>query len=323
MQAHKLLGAIDIIGNPIGLIDKLGSGVFEFFNEPRKGLMKGPKEFAKGIGKGFKSLITGVVTGSLDSVSRVSGSLYSIVKNVGGEKVDENALRKPDNALIGVLQGFKGGALDIAKGFTGIFTKPFKGAKEEGAKGFFKGLGTGILGAITSPVSAVLRVGTSVTQGVSATVNKLGKGGLSQHGRIRFPRYITPIGAIIPYDHSLSEAQLIITTLDSKRYAAENILLFESLPENAKDKLKDAPLILMTEKHILLFKNSKSIKLKISFNKLSSVKLYSHEKSHGYAIEFTEKMGAKSIIKSIDYPTLSKCYQLMPQNLREKGEAKH
>ena len=79
-QAHRLLGAIDIIGNPIGLIDQVGSGVFEFFNEPRKGIMKGPKEFTMGIGKGIRSLVTNVVGASLDSVSRVTGSLYSLVK---------------------------------------------------------------------------------------------------------------------------------------------------------------------------------------------------------------------------------------------------
>ena len=80
MQSYKVLGSIDLIGNPIGLLDRLGSGVFEFFNEPRKGILKGPKEFAKGLGKGFKSLITNVIGGSLNSVSRVTGSLYSLVK---------------------------------------------------------------------------------------------------------------------------------------------------------------------------------------------------------------------------------------------------
>lgn len=79
-QFYKLIGAIDLIGNPIGLLDKLGSGVFEFFNEPRKGILKGPKEFAKGLGKGVASLITNVVSGSLNSVGRVTGSLYSLVK---------------------------------------------------------------------------------------------------------------------------------------------------------------------------------------------------------------------------------------------------
>jgi vacuolar protein sorting-associated protein 13A/C len=79
-QVYRILGSIDLIGNPIGLIDKLGSGVFEFFNEPRKGLLKGPKEFVKGLGKGVRSLVTSIVGGGLNSVSRVTGSLYSLVK---------------------------------------------------------------------------------------------------------------------------------------------------------------------------------------------------------------------------------------------------
>jgi hypothetical protein len=47
LQFYKLLGSSDLLGNPVGLIDKLGTGVFEFFNEPRKGLIKGPKEFVE------------------------------------------------------------------------------------------------------------------------------------------------------------------------------------------------------------------------------------------------------------------------------------
>ena len=80
LQFYKLLGSSDLIGNPIGLVDKLGTGVIEFFNEPRKGLLKGPKEFAMGIGKGVRSLATNVVAGGFQSVSRISGSLYTVVK---------------------------------------------------------------------------------------------------------------------------------------------------------------------------------------------------------------------------------------------------
>ena len=34
MQFYKLIGSSDIIGNPLGLINKLSTGVFEFVNEP-------------------------------------------------------------------------------------------------------------------------------------------------------------------------------------------------------------------------------------------------------------------------------------------------
>ena len=37
---YKLLGSADMIGNPIGLVNKLGTGVYEFVSEPAKGLLK-------------------------------------------------------------------------------------------------------------------------------------------------------------------------------------------------------------------------------------------------------------------------------------------
>lgn len=41
-----MIGSSDMIGNPLGLIDKVGTGVIEFFNEPIKGMVKSPKHFA-------------------------------------------------------------------------------------------------------------------------------------------------------------------------------------------------------------------------------------------------------------------------------------
>lgn len=32
LQFYRIIGSSDLIGNPVGLVDKLGSGVFEFFN---------------------------------------------------------------------------------------------------------------------------------------------------------------------------------------------------------------------------------------------------------------------------------------------------
>lgn len=52
IQFYKLIGSSDIIGNPVGLVNKLGTGVFEFIAEPTKGLLKGPDEFIGGLGKG-------------------------------------------------------------------------------------------------------------------------------------------------------------------------------------------------------------------------------------------------------------------------------
>ena len=73
-QLYKLIGSSDILGNPVGFVNKLGTGVIEFFSEPTKGLIKGPREFVGGIGKGVTSLMTGIVSASFDSASKISGS---------------------------------------------------------------------------------------------------------------------------------------------------------------------------------------------------------------------------------------------------------
>ncbi len=68
------------------------------------------------------------------------------------------------------MHGVSGGVSELVGGVTGIFTKPVEKTKKEGAIGFFKGLGSGFVGAITAPVTATLRAGSSITQGAAATV---------------------------------------------------------------------------------------------------------------------------------------------------------
>ena len=49
-------------------------------------MLKGPDEFIGGIGKGVQSLVGNVISGGFESISKITGSLYSVVKNVSGEK---------------------------------------------------------------------------------------------------------------------------------------------------------------------------------------------------------------------------------------------
>ena len=77
--------------------------------------------------------------------------------------MDPDGLKKSENIGQGVYHGVTGGVSELVGGVTGIFTKPIKKTQEEGAKGFFKGLGSGLLGAVAAPVTATLRVGSSVS----------------------------------------------------------------------------------------------------------------------------------------------------------------
>jgi Vacuolar-sorting-associated 13 protein C-terminal len=122
MQFYKLIGSSDIIGNPVGLVNKLGTGVYEFISEPSKGLLRGPDEFVGGIGKGVQSLVGNVVSGGFESLSKITGSLYTVMKNVSGEKNVQ--IQRSEHIGQGIYHGVSGGVSELVGGFTGIFTKP-------------------------------------------------------------------------------------------------------------------------------------------------------------------------------------------------------
>lgn len=113
-QFYKLIGSSDMIGNPVGFVNKLGSGVYEFFNEPKKGFIKGPKHFVKGINKGVKSLVGGVTSAGLDSFSKITGSLYNATKDIAGQKIEQESA--PKNVADGLFKGAKGGISEIGSG---------------------------------------------------------------------------------------------------------------------------------------------------------------------------------------------------------------
>jgi len=53
---------------------------------------------------------------------------------------------RPKHALVGVSSGANLLFKSVASGFEGLARKPFEGAEREGAAGFFKGVGKGIVG---------------------------------------------------------------------------------------------------------------------------------------------------------------------------------
>lgn len=222
-QVYKVLGSSDMIGNPLGLIDKLGTGVFEFVTEPARGLLKGPKAFASGVSKGVKSLVGSIFAGSFGSVSKITGSLYGVIKDISGESVDVRG----DYNGVSMSEGFKGGIMDVANGITGIFTKPYKGAKEQGAKGFFKGIGSGLFGLVSSPVKLVLKFGTTITGEIANSANLLAKGKVQTFGRVRFPRHLGRKRILEPYDSELAQAQQLLEKEDS----SQRILYYTSYNE--------------------------------------------------------------------------------------------
>jgi hypothetical protein len=298
MQFYKVIGSSDILGNPIGLVDKLGTGVFEFLNEPRKGALKGPKGFVQGVGKGVKSLVGNVISAGFGSVGKITGSLYNVLNEVRRDE-DTKELKESDNVIGGVVEGFKGGASDIASGIKGIFTKPWRGAKKEGFKGFAKGIGSGLIGAVTAPVAAVLRVGNSIATGVANTGILIAKGKVKPQGRQRFPRQFGARKILEPYNSELAQAQELLKTM--VEHSNESMVYYMHIIEE-----KDI-IIILTTLHVLVLVEGELTE-DIPVQNVTASEVHKVKDDYYLCIGVDKR---QTVIKSWSYSKLAKMYSAL------------
>uniref|UniRef100_A0A3B5KNE6 Vacuolar protein sorting 13 homolog A n=1 Tax=Xiphophorus couchianus TaxID=32473 RepID=A0A3B5KNE6_9TELE len=198
-QMYVLVLGLDVLGNPFGLIRGLSEGVEAFFYEPYQGAIQGPEEFIEGMTIGVKALVGGAVGGIAGAASRITGT---IAKGVAAITMDEEYQQKrreamnkqPTGLKDGLARGGKGLVSGFVSGITGIVTKPIKGAQKEGAAGFFKGVGKGLVGAIARPTGGIIDLASSTFQGIKRAAET------SQDViSLRPPRFIHEDGVIRPY----------------------------------------------------------------------------------------------------------------------------
>lgn len=295
-QIYKIFGSVDLLGNPIGLIDKLGTGVFEFLNEPAKGALKGPKSFALGVEKGIRSLIGNVIAGGFGSVSKMTGGLYELVKEVSGDRQGGELINDKDNVAMNLYSGVKGGVFEISDGITGIFTKPWKGAKKSGAAGFFKGVGSGLLGAATAPLLAALRLGSGLAAGITSAGTLLARGKVDPKGRLRFPRHFNARQVLVPYNPEIAEAQELLHNL--KQFKRERIIFYLHITED------EDLIILLTLNRFILLIDAELVNM-IPIKEIKTLEIH---KSGSKFVFYAGNVQEQIVIQSYTFSSLARLY---------------
>ena len=275
IQVYKVFGSIDILGNPLDFLKNLGTGVFEFITEPAKGLIKSPKSFVKGLNKGLKSLMSGVVGGTFDSISKISGSLYTAVKNTTGDTIKDS--RVSENIGKDFLLGLKDTAIDVYEGITGIVVKPFKGGKNDGAKGFFLGVYQGTAGLVTSPIKLVLKLSNAISTSIASTTFLITKGKIKTYGRQRFPRHVGANKKIEPYNKEFSQAKAYLDFLG--KYKKERLLYFSEVSLGQCQAIKtDTNIILLLTSVSFLYILDGELYKKVTISDIKFLELHQFEK---------------------------------------------
>ena len=139
------------------------------------------------------------------------------------------ARNRPKHALYGVTQGATSLASSFADGFTGLARQPIQGGQREGALGFFKGIGKGVVGLATKPAIGIFDLASNVTEGIRNTTTVFDAEGLD---RVRLTRFIGQDGIVRPYSQREALGQFWLKQLDNGKYFNEEYIAHLDLPEH-------------------------------------------------------------------------------------------
>lgn len=78
--------------------------------------------------------------------------------------------QRPSLLPVSVVLAGEAFASSVLSGVTGLTSSPVDGVREDGAEGFFKGVGRGVLGLVTKPIGGAFDMLSLAFTGVSRSV---------------------------------------------------------------------------------------------------------------------------------------------------------
>ncbi|CAL8468704.1 g8244 [Coccomyxa elongata] len=164
LSAPGLLGSLDLLLNPTGLLSSVSAGLADLLGLPLAALMAGsPAQFVASLGRGPASLLWHVSGWTLTSISGFSTAASHVLKR-------SLASRPPPRA---------------ASNATGGVTERLQGLDEKGQRqggGIMAGISRGFLGAVGVPLTGALDLVSGVTAGIASTT------GVARQPSVRHPQ---------------------------------------------------------------------------------------------------------------------------------------
>lgn len=282
-QLYRILGSADFIGNPVGLFTNVSSGVSDIFYAPYNGVvMHGNKELGIGIAKGAASFVKKTVFGLSDSMTKFTSSVgkglsaATFDSEYQAQRRMSQRRNRPRHAIYGVAAGGEALASSVVSAMEGIVTKPIQGAETEGALGFFKGVGKGLVGVVTKPAVGVFDLASNLSEGIRNTTTVFDK---PERDRVRLPRHVPPDGILVPFSAREALGQYWMRDLDNGAFRKEAYVAHIDSPGSDN-------VILLTSTRILSFWSKK---LRLDWNvPLAMVQGIAVEDT---GIRFTHKSG--------------------------------
>lgn len=231
--------------SPSGLARSVSTGLWDFVSMPVQGLMRGPWGVLLGITYGSASLIKNITAGTVNSVTKLAAS---VARNLDRLTLDDEHLERteairrirPLSISHGLSQGLTGFGINLLGAVGGIARHALEA---KSSVEVFTGLGKGIIGVVTKPISGAAELLALTGQGVLHTVG---------FNAMPVAREITTTNELSNLMSLTKVAWKILSKIDYN----DSVLLvtIASMGENA-DKISDIT-VAITTKLILLILDS-------------------------------------------------------------------
>lgn len=158
--------------SPSGLARSVSTGLWDFVSLPVQGLFRGPWGFLLGLTHGSASLLKNVTAGTVNSVTKLAASF---ARNLDRLTLDDEHLQRtealrrsrPQGITDGFTQGLTGFGINLLGAVGGIARHALEA---KSSVEVFTGLGRGLVGVVTKPISGAAELLALTGQGVLHSV---------------------------------------------------------------------------------------------------------------------------------------------------------
>ena len=170
----KIIGSINIIGNPVGLVRHIGSGIVDLIEKPIEGVRRGPLGLGIGILQGGSSFLIKTFTGTFNSVSALTETMGTGLAMLTFDekymqKRSKMMLHKPKHVLEGLYEGGKSLYKGFKSGVKSVFIFPKEGLEKDGYTGMLKGSVQGLTSLVIKPIGGIFDATAKTAEGLKNT----------------------------------------------------------------------------------------------------------------------------------------------------------
>ena len=248
-RAGWVVGSLELIGSPAGLVRAIGAGLSDFVFLPVAGARRGPGGFISGAAGGAHSLAAHVGAAMLTSITNIAGSLSRNMDSISMEASSRsNTRQRPVHFSQGLAQGLSHFGMSMLGSIAGLVQHPMDAVVAQmetenndpiviKTSRLAMAAGRGVLGLFVKPIG-----------GFTGLVSKTGQGILSSSGLGRKPAYTRCAIGGRRFQHISRRFFQTLTSLD--------IFIFAqcSIPKSQQDKTNSiAAWIVLTRDLLFIF----------------------------------------------------------------------